>query len=216
MNDKEVGVSVDEHVYQFDFKSGWLDLTLESVDWVDAWAVATVLATTQFEPSRLTVTTRKLTRELRRLALDLNREESNLAAARYTPEGQVVADFRQDTYGEEGKPRPSPVEVVPLLLQSVGAAVVTEPDVRHLSLEVGPTVRVRADLNKKGRFGLGRKRAAGLIKYAMFPPGLGELSVVTVRLWQPKEADEVTCLADELVATARMVPADTEEHRRGA
>ncbi|MGW0865399.1 hypothetical protein [Streptomyces sp. NPDC002611] len=68
-------------MYQFDFQSGWLDLTLESVDWAEAWAAATVLATTQFEPARLTVTTRKLTRELRRRALDLNREQSNLAAA---------------------------------------------------------------------------------------------------------------------------------------
>lgn len=206
-------MSVHEHVYQFDFQPGWLDLTLESVDWVEAWAAATVLATTQFEPARLTVTTRKLTRELRRRALDLNREQSNLAAARYTPEGRVLADLRFDTYGEDGKPRPLPTEVVPLLLQSVGTEIAAEPDVRHLNLETGPAVRVRADLKEKRRFGFGRRQAAGVIKYAMFPPGLEDLSVVTIRLWQPKEADEATFLADQLVATARLVPAETEEHR---
>lgn len=215
VNDKEGGVSDDEHVYQFDFQPGWLDLTLESVDWAEAWAVATVLATTQFEPARLTMTTRKLTRDLRSRALDLNREHSNLAAARYTPDGRVVADFRLDTYGEEEEPRPSPTEVVPLFLQSIGAEAATEPDVRHLSLHVGPAVRVRAVLKEKGRFGFGfgRRRPAGLIRYAMFPPGLGDVSVVTVRWWQPKEADEVTRLADQLVATARMVPADDERCR---
>ncbi|MFB7929360.1 hypothetical protein ACFC4C_09645 [Streptomyces sp. NPDC056039] len=202
-----------EHVYQFDFQSGWLDLTLENVDWAEAWAVATVLATTQFEPARLTVTTRKLTRELRRRALDLNREQSNLAAARYTPEGRVLADLRLDTYGEDGETRPSPTEAVPLLLQSVGTEVAAEPDVRHLNLETGPAVRVRAHLKEKRRLGFGSRQAAGVIKYAMFPPGLEDLSVVTVRLWRPKEADEVTLLADQLVATARLVPAETEELR---
>jgi hypothetical protein len=50
-------------VYRFYCHSAWLDLTLDSVDWGEAWAVATVLASTQFDPASLTVSSRKLLRD---------------------------------------------------------------------------------------------------------------------------------------------------------
>ncbi|MGW5616786.1 hypothetical protein [Streptomyces sp. NPDC003877] len=207
MNDEHSGAPVDELVHRFDFQSDWLDLTLDSVNWGEVWAVATVLASPQFDPAGLTVSSRKLIRDLRSRALDLNRDHSNLAAALYTPEGRVIADLRLDTYGEQGSSRPSPAEAVPLLLQSLEEETGTKPEVRHLSLDTGPVVRVRVELKRTGWFSVGRKRAAGLIRYAMFPPGSEDLDVVTVRWWRPEDAEEVARLADQLVATARLVPA---------
>jgi hypothetical protein len=46
-----------------------------------------------------------------------------------------MADFRLDTYGDNGSSRPSPAEAVPLLLQSLGGEAGTKPEVRHLNLE---------------------------------------------------------------------------------
>lgn len=65
VNASEVGAPVDDHVCQFDFQPGWVDLMLEKIDWVEAWAAATVVATTQFDSAELTVKTRTLIRELR-------------------------------------------------------------------------------------------------------------------------------------------------------
>jgi len=212
LNAPEANEPVDDHVYQFDFQQGWIDLTLEKLDWVDAWAVATVVESTQFDSAKLAVKTRTLTRDLRKRALVLNGNESNLAAAYYTPEGRAVADFRLDTYSEEETPRPSPAEVAPLLSRISDAEVVGEPDVRYLDLAVGPAVRVRADVkNKRSRLGFSRGWTGGLIKYAVFPPRLDSLSVVSVRWWNPQDAAEATRLTDGLATTMKLVPADADE-----
>jgi hypothetical protein len=217
MADSPQGAHVpgDDLVYQFDFQPRWLDLTLEDVGLAEAWAVATVAAMTQFDSAQLTVKHRPLIRSLRRCALDLNRGGTNLAAAYYTPEGRFLADFRLDTYGEDEEPRPAPTEVVPLLLKSFEPEAIGEPDVQYLNLPVGPAVRIRADGRENRRLLFGRRRAAGLIKYAMFPPGMNDLSVVSVRWWTGQEADEGTCMTDELVPTARLVRADAEEPEAG-
>jgi hypothetical protein len=52
---------------------------------------------------------------------------------------------------------------------------------------------------------------AGLIRYAMFPAGSEDLVVITVRWWRPEAAEEGSHLADQLAATARLVPAGSGE-----
>lgn len=90
----------------------------------------------------------------------------------YTSQGHAPVDLRLDSYGEDDKPRPSPAEIVPLLVDFGDAEVIGEPEVRHLDLPVGPAVRIRTTLRtKSGRLGLSRGRRTELLKYAVFPPG---------------------------------------------
>lgn len=211
VNASEAGAPVDDHVCQFDFQPGWVDLMLEKFDWGEAWAVATVVAATQFDSAELNVKSRTLIRDLRKRALSLNRDEPLHAAAYYTPDGRGMVDFRFDTYVDEGKPRPSPPEVVPLLLEYSDAEVVGQPDIRYLDLAVGPAVRIQAELkNKSRRLGFGRDWMAGLVKYAVFPPGLDSLGIVKATWWKAQDAEEATRLIDALVATMRLIPVDAD------
>ncbi|WP_329336064.1 hypothetical protein OG866_18530 [Streptomyces sp. NBC_00663] len=205
------GAPLDSRVFEFAFQPGWVDLTREEGGWVEAWATATAVATTYFDPARLEVGTKALTRDLRRRALALNSGESNSAAAYYTPGGRAVAELRSDWYGEEGAPRPSPADVVPLLLDVADAEIIGEPDVRYMDLPYGSAARVQATYTERGRLGFGRRRGS-FIKYALFPPGVHDLCVVWVSWWDERDADEVVRVVDELVTgRMRLVPADGDE-----
>jgi hypothetical protein len=208
VSDFEVGTPVDDHVCRFDFQPGWIDLTLEHGTNAEALGLAGA-AMERFNPLERTVKDRDLLSDLVDRALDLNSDQPVLAAAYYTPGGSALADLRVDSYGEEETPRPSPAEVVPLLLDWSNAEVVGEPDIRYLDVEVGPAVRVQAMLKIKRRLGFGRQ-AGEFIKYAVFPPGLNYLLVIQVT-WRSMQADEeIVRLVDELVSTMRHVPVDAE------
>ncbi len=213
MSDDETGLA--DHIFEFDFQPGWIDLTLDEVDWIEAWAVATVVATREFDAAELTVKPRKVVRDLRRRAFHLSSDHANRAAAFYTPQGRALADLRLDTYGEDDKARPTPAETVPLLLDFANAEVVGEPDVCHLDLPVGPTARVQATVAPKpGFLGLRRRERRHFIKYAVFPPGVREVSVVWVTWERQEDTEEATRLADELMRTMRMVLVDDDGNPR--
>lgn len=199
----------DSRVFELPFQPGWVDLTREEGGWIEAWSTATAVATTQFDPAKLKVGTKALIRDLRRRTLALNSGESSSAAVYYTPEGRAVAELRTDWYGEIGAPRPSPEEVVPLLLDGAGSETIGEPDIRYMDLPCGSAARVQATLATRGRLGFGSRRGS-FIKYALFPPGVHDLCVVWVSWWDERDSDEAVRLTDEVVAGMRLVPLEEE------
>ncbi|WAZ23368.1 hypothetical protein STRCI_004707 [Streptomyces cinnabarinus] len=172
---------------------------------------------TAFDRTELKVKNRKLIRDIRRQALALSVDSPNLAVAYYTPQGRAVAGLTLNSYSDDGQPRPTPDEVVPLLVDFGDAEVVGEPEVRHLNLPVGPALRIRATLRRRGgflRLGRGRDRTTDILKYAVFPPGVKQVSVVEVTWHRPEDTDEATRLTDELASTVRMVLVDAEGNPR--
>lgn len=199
---------VDDHVCRLDFQPGWVDLMLDGFDWIEARALGDV-ESARFDPAQLTVKRGKLSRDLANRALALNVDGPLLAAAYYTPGGRALADLRVDSYGEDETPRPSPADVVPLLLDWSDAKITGEPDIRYMDLPAGPAARVQAKLTTRARLGY-RRKTGEFIKYAIFPPGLNELCVVRVTWSNEQDSDEITRLTDELVPTIRLVPVDAD------
>ncbi|MBD0843085.1 MULTISPECIES: hypothetical protein [unclassified Streptomyces] len=209
----EAGSPVGDQVTRFEFQPGWIDLTLEHRIQAEAVGLAGAVMG-RFNRLERTVDDRALLNDLVERALFLNSDSPDLAAAYYTPGGVGLADLRVDSFGAEDDPRTSPAEVVPLLLDWSNAKVVGEPDIRYLDLDAGPAVRVQAMLKSKRMLGFGAKLAE-LVRYAVFPPGVSHMVVVTVT-WQSMAAsDELVRLTDELVSTMRQVSVDSEGNELG-
>jgi hypothetical protein len=137
--------------------------------------------------------------------VDLNDDVPTLAAAYYTESGEALANLMVDSYGDEGVERPTREEVQPILLEWANAEVAGEPQIAYLDLPAGPAVRVQAMLQVKRMFGFGRKLTE-FIKYAVFPPGMKSLIVVTVTWEAIARTEELAELADEAVQTLRITP----------
>ncbi|PWI17422.1 hypothetical protein DI272_27115 [Streptomyces sp. Act143] len=105
--------------------------------------------------------------------------------------------------------------VAPLLLKSSDAAIVGAPDARTLTLPAGPAARDQGAARTQRAFlGLGRARTVEYICYAVCPPGVAEIGVVSV-MWEPGEGGgQVSRLVAELVGTMWVVAVEVDGDRR--
>ncbi|MET8662809.1 hypothetical protein ABZV87_00585 [Streptomyces tendae] len=188
----------------FQFQPGWIDLTLREGTRAEAKALATEVVN-RLNPLGFEIEKSAVLDDMVERAVDLNDDVPALAAAYYSEAGEALANLTVDSYGDEGVPRPGPEEVVPLLLQWGNAQVTGDPQITRLELAAGPAVRIQAMLKVRRMLGFGRKPAA-FVKYAVFPPGLESLIVVTV-IWEKIAlTEQITELADEAVRTMRITP----------
>ncbi|MER6187285.1 hypothetical protein [Streptomyces sp. NPDC001652] len=208
MNATEDGRPVDDYVCRFDFQHGWVDLTLSEATKAAARALATETLS-RLNPLSLEVEKSAVFDDMVDRACELNEDGPILAGAYYAENGVGLADLKVDSFGEQGVPRPTPKDVQPLLLEWANAEVASEPDITYLDLAAGPAVRVQAMLKARRLFGFGR-RFAEFVKYAVFPPGLNNLVVVTVTWQAIDQTEALTQLTDELVSTMRLVPVDAD------
>ncbi|MEV6792781.1 hypothetical protein AB0M87_12410 [Streptomyces sp. NPDC051320] len=202
----EGGPVVDDHVCRLDLQAGWVDLTLHEGTKAEAKALATETVN-RLNPLRLEIEKSAVFDDMVRRAVDLNEDGPLLAAAYYSENGTALANLVIDSYGEEGVPRPVPGEVQPLLLEWENGEVVGDPQVAHLELPAGPTVRVQSMLKVKKILGFGR-RLTEFIKYAVFPPDSDSLIVVTATWEFVQLTEDLTRTVDELMPTLRIVPVD--------
>jgi hypothetical protein len=202
------GRPVDDYACRFDFQPGWVDLTLSEVTKVAAKELATETVN-RLNPLNLEVEKSAVFDDMVERAFELNTDNPILAGAYYAENGVGLADLKVDSYGEEGVARPTPAEVQPLLMEWSNAEVASEPDVTYLELSVGHAVRVQAMLKTRRLLGFGR-RLSEFVKYAVFPPGLNTLIVVTVTWQAIDQTEELTRITDELVSTVRLVPVDAD------
>ncbi|MEH0418748.1 hypothetical protein [Streptomyces sp. B21-083] len=196
---------------RFDFQPGWIDLTLKEGTKAEAKALATEVVNT-LNPLALEIEKSAVFDDMVERAVDLNDDVPTLAAAYYAENGEALANLMVDSYGDEGVNRPTREEVQPLLLEWGNAEPKGEPQVTYLELPAGPAVRVQSMLQVKRMFGFGRKLTE-FIKYAVFPPGMTSLIVVTVTWEAIARTEEITELADEAVQTLRitlLASGDTE------
>lgn len=192
----------------FEFQPGWVDLTLSEGTQSEAKSLALQMIGS-LNPLGHVIEKRAVFNSLVERAVDLNEDHPTLAAVYYTEEGEPLVNLVVDSYSDEGVPRPSPKEVQPLLLEWSNAKAVGEPEISYLDLAAGPAVRVQSMLQAKRLLGLGRKLAE-FIKYAVFPPGMQSVIVVTVT-WQNIALTEgITALADEAVRSMRITPLTAE------
>ncbi|MFF4506638.1 hypothetical protein [Streptomyces sp. NPDC001401] len=191
----------------FDFQPGWIDLTLREGTKAEAKALATEVVN-RLNQLALEIENSAVFDDMVERAVDLNTDMPTLAAAYYSEAGEALTNLRVDGYGDEGVPRPGADEVIPLILQWENAEVAGEPEVTHLELPAGPAVRVQAMLKVKRVFGFGRKLTE-FVKYAVFPPGMQTLIVVTVQWEKIALTEQITELADEAVRTMRITPLPT-------
>ena len=189
---------------RFDFQPGWIDLTLREGTKAEAKALATQVVNS-LNPLALEIEKSSVFDDMVERAVDLNDDVPTLAAAYYTESGEALANLMVDSYGDEGVERPTREEVQPVLLEWANAEVTGDPQVAYLDLPAGPAVRVQAMLQVKRMFGFGRKLTE-FIKYAVFPPGMKSLIVVTVTWEVIARTEELAELADEAVQTLRITP----------
>ncbi|EPD58758.1 hypothetical protein [Streptomyces sp. HGB0020] len=91
------------------------------------------------------------------------------------------------------------------MLQWGNARVTGEPQITRLELPAGPAVRVQSMLKVRRWLGFGRKLTE-CIRYAVFPPDLQTLVVVTVTWEKIARSEEITALADEAVRSMQINP----------
>ncbi|MEU8978900.1 hypothetical protein [Streptomyces sp. NPDC048309] len=202
----EQGPEVDDYTCRFDLQSGWIDLTLNEGTKAEAEALAQETVD-RLNPLGLEVQKGAVREDMIDRAVDLNEDGPVFAAAYYSENGVPLANLVVDTYGEEGMERPAPEEVQPQLLQWANGESVGDPEIAYLDLSAGPAVRVQSMLKVKRMLGFGR-RLTEYIKYAVFPPGISSLVIITVTWEAIQHTEEITQLADELVSTMRLVALD--------
>ncbi|MFF9817111.1 hypothetical protein [Streptomyces sp. NPDC014006] len=186
----------------FEFQPGWVDLTLQDGTKAEAKALATEVVN-RLNPLGLEIEKSAVFDDMVERAVDLNEDVPVLAAAYYTEAGEALSNLMVDGYGDEGVPRPSAEEVTPQLLQWANGESTGEPQITRLELPAGPAVRVQSLLKVKRMLGLGRKLTE-FVRYAVFPPGMETLIVVTVTWEKIALTEEITELADEAVRTMRI------------
>ncbi|MFJ2233022.1 hypothetical protein [Streptomyces sp. NPDC087859] len=191
----------------FEFQPGWIDLTLREGTKAEAKALATEVVN-RLNPLGLEIEKSAVFDDMVERAVDLNDDVPTLAAAYYSEAGEALANLMVDSYGDEGVPRPGADEVIPLLLEWGNAQVTGTPEITHLELAAGPAVRIQAMLQAKRMLGFGRKLTE-FIKYAVFPPDMQSLIVVTVTWEKIAVTEQIAELADEAVRTMRITPLPT-------
>ncbi|MGW4877145.1 hypothetical protein ACWEPI_11365 [Streptomyces sp. NPDC004262] len=186
----------------FEFQPGWIDLTLQEGTKAEAKALATEVVN-HLNPLGLEIEKSAVFDDMVERAVSLNADVPVLAAAYYTETGEALAGLMVEGYGDEGVPRPTAEEVTPLLLEWGNARVTGEPQIARLDLAAGPAIRVQSMLEVKRRLGFGRKLTE-FIRYAVFPPGMATLVVVTVTWEKIARTEEITELTDEAVRSMRI------------
>ncbi|MEV7884222.1 hypothetical protein ACWD3I_37315 [Streptomyces sp. NPDC002817] len=197
----------------FEFQPGWIDLTLREGTKAEAKALATEVVN-RLNPLGLEIEKSAVFDDMVERAVDLNDDVPTLAAAYYSEAGEALANLMVDSYGDEGVPRPGADEVIPLLLEWGNAQVTGTPEITHLELAAGPAVRIQAMLQAKRMLGFGRKLTE-FIKYAVFPPDMQSLIVVTVTWEKIAVTEQIAELADEAVRTMRITPLPTRPAEGG-
>ncbi|MEU9915147.1 hypothetical protein [Streptomyces sp. NPDC051001] len=197
----------------FEFQPGWIDLTLREGTKAEAKALATEVVN-RLNPLGLEIEKSAVFDDMVDRAVDLNDDVPTLAAAYYSEAGEALANLMVDSYGDEGVPRPGADEVIPLLLEWGNAQVTGTPEITHLELAAGPAVRIQAMLQAKRMLGFGRKLTE-FIKYAVFPPDMQSLIVVTVTWEKIAVTEQIAELADEAVRTMRITPLPTSPTEGG-
>lgn len=188
----------------FEFQPGWIDLTLKEGTKAEAKALATTVVN-ELNPLALEIEKSSVFDDMVARAVDLNEDVPTLAAAYYSEAGEALANLMVDSYGDEGVPRPGADEVIPLLLEWGNAEVTGDPEITHVELITGPAVRVQAMLQVRRMLGFGRKLTE-FIKYAVFPPGMQSLIVVTATWEKIALTEHITELVDEAIRTMRITP----------
>ncbi|MEV0323609.1 hypothetical protein ACIBKX_13595 [Streptomyces sp. NPDC050658] len=200
--DDDVPALSEDFAIRLDLRPGWVDLTLHEVSKAEAKALA-IRTVNELNPLSLEIEKSAVFDDMAERALNLNEDAPGLAAAYYSESGEGLINLVIDSYGDEGVPRPSADEVLPMLLDWENGDVVGEPEVTRLELPAGPALRVQATLKIKRMFGLGR-RVTEFIRYAVFPPGMKSLVVVTATWEQIQLTEEIAQLVDETVPTLRL------------
>jgi hypothetical protein len=195
---------VEDFECSFEFRPGWIDLTLREGTGDEAKALATHVVNS-LDPLSLEIEKSSVLDDIAERAVALDDDSPTLAAAYYTERGEALACLTVDSYGDEGVERPTREEVQPVLLEWANAEVEGDPQVAHLDLPAGPAVRVQAMLRVRRVFGL-RRRLTGFIRYAVLPPGMKSLIVVTVTWEAIARTEEIAELAAEAVQTLRITP----------
>ncbi|MFE6696614.1 hypothetical protein [Streptomyces sp. NPDC057718] len=192
----------EDFAVRLDLTPGWVDLTLPDRSKAAAKALATETAD-RLDPLSPEIGKSAVRDDLADRALGLNEDAPVLAAAYYAESGEALVDLVVDSYGDEGVPRPTAEEVVPLLLEWENGVVAGEPEVTSLQLSAGPATRIRATLKIRRMLGLGR-RTVEFVRYAVFPPGMRSLVVVTATWEKIGLTEENAQRVDEIVASLRL------------
>lgn len=200
--DDDVPALSEDFAVRIELQPGWVDLTLREDSKAEAKALATKTVN-ELNPLSLEIEKSAVFDDMAERALNLNEDAPALAAAYYAESGEGLINLMIDSYGDEGVPRPTADEVLPLLLEWENGEVVGEPEVTRLELPAGPAVRVQATLKIKRMFGLGR-RITEFVKYAVFPPGMQSLVVATATWEKIQLTEENTRRVDEIVPTLRL------------
>ncbi|WP_432188852.1 hypothetical protein [Streptomyces sp. Tue6028] len=197
-------VLLEPYECSIEFQPGWIDLTLREGTKTEARARATEIVR-RLDPHAPDIQSASVIDDMVERALSLDEDAPTLAAAYYSDTGKALATLVVDGYGDEGVARPGVDEVIPALLQWENADVTGNPEITHLELPAGPAVRVQSSLRVKRMFGFGRKLTE-FIKYAVFPPALQTLVVVTVEWEETSRSERIAELADEAVRALRITP----------
>ncbi|MGW6269958.1 hypothetical protein [Streptomyces sp. NPDC055060] len=192
----------EDFACRIDLQPGWVDLTLREGSKAEAKALATKTVN-QLNPLSLEVEKSAAVEDMAERALNLNEDAPVLAAAFYAENGEGLINLMIDSYGDEGVARPTAHEVLPLLLEWENGEVVGEPEISRLELPAGPALRVQATLKIKRMFGLGR-RVTEFVRYAVFPPAMQSLVVVTATWEKMQLAEENVRRVDELLPSLRL------------
>lgn len=200
--DDDVPALSEDFAVRLDLHPGWVDLTLPEGSKAEAKALATKTVN-ELNPLSLEIEKSAVFDDMAERALNLNEDAPALAAAYYSESGEGLISLMIDSYGDEGVPRPTADEVLPMLLEWENGEVVGEPEVTRLELPAGPALRVQATLKIKRMFGLGR-RITEFVKYAVFPPGMQSLVVVTATWEKIQLTEENAQRVDEIVPTLRL------------
>ncbi|QDY77619.1 hypothetical protein [Streptomyces qinzhouensis] len=197
---------------------GWVDLTLATGARTEAEALARRIVDF-YGPRGLRIEEKALFDDVADRAAALNAEAPVMAAAFYSGTGEALADFVLDTYldtwpdpaadGEdagEDPARPGLDEARALLLDRSGPGTAAGPEVTYPDLPAGPAVRVGSQVRTRQLLGLWRQDT-GSLTYAVLPPGVRSLVLASFSWRNMAQTEKVTRLADELMATLRVVPA---------
>ncbi|AZK94963.1 MULTISPECIES: hypothetical protein [Streptomyces] len=208
---------VEDLVCCVELGPGWVDLTLATGARTEAEALAR-RTVELYGPRGLRIDEKALFDDVADRAAALNAEAPVMAAAFYSGTGEAVADFVIDTYldtwsepaaadaeDREGPARPGLDEARALLLDRSAPGTAAGPDVTYPDLPAGPAVRVGSQVRTRQLLGLWRQDT-GSLTYAVLPPGVRSLVLASFTWRNMAQTEKVTRLADELMATLRVVP----------
>ncbi|MFF0450438.1 hypothetical protein ACFYT4_29320 [Streptomyces sp. NPDC004609] len=200
--DEESPLADEEFECSIELGPGWVDMTLRTGTTAEAEALAGQIVGLRGARA-MTIDKGAFFADLVERAVRLNDGGPIMAAVCYAENGEALADFVIDSYREEGPTRPRRAEVHTLLLNWAGVETTGENEVTYPDLPSGPAVRVRSKVRTKQMLGLWHQDS-GTVRYAVAPPGLRSLIVVTANWQNMDRSDEIAWLVDELMLTLQV------------